>query len=80
MSEHEMEIKCEMEALDKLSHGHKEEVLRIVLWHNQLIAKTFRNIIDSFELEFGRVPTPDELILKTNKLLGIDLDCIMWED
>ncbi len=75
------EIKCEMEALEKLSHGHKEEVLKIVLWHNELIAKTFRTVIDSFEIKFGRVPTAEELIEKTNGLLGIDLDTILgWGD
>ena len=63
------EIKCQREALDLISHGNNSLAYDLCMYHNMIIAITFRGIINQFESNLDRCPTADELIWLTSEIL-----------
>ena len=64
------EIKCQYEAFKIISNGDNNQVQKFIMYHNMIIAITFRNIINEFENKLNKCPSPDELIYLTSEILN----------
>lgn len=63
------EIYCQRDALDILSHGDSTVMLALVNYHNNLLASTFRKIINTYEQRSNCCPTANELIWEASVML-----------
>ena len=71
------EINVQREALSMISSGDNKIVQELCMYHNMVIAITFRMIITDFECKYDRCPTADELIWITSEIMKEDIRCIV---
>jgi len=79
MSDTKKEIACQHGALKRLSNNNSDIALKFVLWHDSIIAKIFRNLINEFENKYNCCPTVDQLIWLTSEILKTDISKIKFD-